>query len=585
MLLCVLAASLATLAQAAGPAAYPLAAGAAGSSMAAYTGFFVDHSGALTIQDVRSQSGLARFVYSGAPITRVGSDDAVWFILRLSQRDFDGSWLLSLPYTHVHDLQFYGPIDPYGRELADPVFTGSAQPYRTRPLGNENFLMPLNISLPGEYTVFVRAVSPVARNYEFRVWEVPEFHAQSQPKRLFDGICYGIVVGMLTYNLMLLIVFRDRTYALYVLSTSAALLYMAGANGHLARYVLSDWPLLVDRLHTMVPALWIALGSLFAHSFLSMERYAPVLGRLVLTITVASTSNLLLAAGGMSTLAQSLNENLSLGGTALVVLAGLLALHQGYKPAAAYLVGQLTLFSAVLTTVLINWGLLDAPFVYNNGLQTGVALEVMVFAFALSSRIRLMQAMHTELTLRTQTLAQASQTDPLTGVANRSGLTHHAQELLSPPLQCTLILLDLDKFKPINDIHGHQAGDAVLVEIARRLKAQVREGDTVARIGGDEFVVLLGQQHERHALELVSQRLLEVIAQPVVFAGQTLHVGGSLGIARYPGNGLTLADLLQAADVAMYHIKKTGRANYAFFDDMADSAAATGASAGSGSGR
>jgi diguanylate cyclase (GGDEF)-like protein len=136
-------------------------------------------------------------------------------------------------------------------------------------------------------------------------------------------------------------------------------------------------------------------------------------------------------------------------------------------------------------------------------------------------------------------------------------------------------MIDLDKFKPINDQHGHAAGDAMLVEIAKRLRAQVRPTDVVARLGGDEFVLLFSEPNDRTTLEAICKRILNAMVQPLLFDGRSLAVGGSLGIARYPADGASLDDLLQAADVAMYHIKKNGRANYAFFEDLSDLEAMT----------
>lgn len=110
----------------------------------------------------------------------------------------------------------------------------------------------------------------------------------------------------------------------------------------------------------------------------------------------------------------------------------------------------------------------------------------------------------------------------------------------------------------------------MLVEIGKRLKSVVRGGDVVARVGGDEFVILISEPYERSTLEVIATRLLEVIKQPLLFGNKVLEVGGSLGIAIYPDNGTSLEDLLQAADAAMYQIKKNGRNGFAFFDDLND---------------
>ena len=131
-------------------------------------------------------------------------------------------------------------------------------------------------------------------------------------------------------------------------------------------------------------------------------------------------------------------------------------------------------------------------------------------------------------------------------------------------------MLDLDNFKPINDRLGHEAGDEVLQEVARRLRDQVRPGDVVARLGGDEFVILLDGLHDRQRLVQVAHRVLQSLRGPMAWQGHPLSVGASLGLARFPDDGANLAGLLRAADRAMYHVKQDGQAGFAFHEDLPD---------------
>jgi diguanylate cyclase (GGDEF)-like protein/PAS domain S-box-containing protein len=128
-----------------------------------------------------------------------------------------------------------------------------------------------------------------------------------------------------------------------------------------------------------------------------------------------------------------------------------------------------------------------------------------------------------------------------------------------------VMLLDLDHFKQINDSLGHSVGDVVLKEVAARLRATVRQSDTVARMGGDEFCVVLSDVDGRTESTMVAQKIVEAV-QPAIRAGEReLHVTASVGIALYPGDGADLAALLQNADIAMYEAKKHGRDAYRVF--------------------
>ncbi|MFG9130935.1 diguanylate cyclase domain-containing protein, partial [Pseudomonas aeruginosa] len=130
-----------------------------------------------------------------------------------------------------------------------------------------------------------------------------------------------------------------------------------------------------------------------------------------------------------------------------------------------------------------------------------------------------------------------------------------------------LLLIDLDHFKPINDTHGHDAGDFVLQNVAQRLRHCVRTEDCVARLGGDEFAVLVGGSNaEQHARD-IAERLLRELAKPVEFAKQWLVITPSIGVALFPGDALQFGKLYKAADQALYRVKGAGRAGYAMAAD------------------
>lgn len=158
--------------------------------------------------------------------------------------------------------------------------------------------------------------------------------------------------------------------------------------------------------------------------------------------------------------------------------------------------------------------------------------------------------------------------DQLTGLPNRAQLEARASYALSLAQRnkslLGVIFLDLDHFKDINDTLGHSVGDALLMEAAKRMQSVVREGDTVSRLGGDEFILLLPGVDSRGAAH-VAQKLLDAIAQAYQIDPYDLNVTASLGIALYPEDGLDLETLSKNADAAMYRAKQAGRHDYRFF--------------------
>src|SRR5450759_3823388 len=160
--------------------------------------------------------------------------------------------------------------------------------------------------------------------------------------------------------------------------------------------------------------------------------------------------------------------------------------------------------------------------------------------------------------------------DTLTGLANRALLHDRMAQAIAAARRnagsFAVLLIDLDRFKPINDIHGHATGDLVLRETARRLQAAARAVDTVARLGGDEFVVLLGGDGGREQARLVAERIIQAVTAPLAMHG--LRLGVSIGIAIFPDDGSDPDQLLARADGAMYEAKHRGGNRHAFADSV-----------------
>ncbi|WP_438941096.1 bifunctional diguanylate cyclase/phosphodiesterase [Enterobacter asburiae] len=168
-----------------------------------------------------------------------------------------------------------------------------------------------------------------------------------------------------------------------------------------------------------------------------------------------------------------------------------------------------------------------------------------------------------------------SRHDELTGLPNR----YHIKEFLAGKLAkedlnhypFAMICLDLDKFKPVNDIFGHSTGDALLGEVASRLKNCVRRGDFVARQGGDEFMLLLGNTSQQDQIEEVCRRIVQELNRPFAIEGNDVAIGVSMGIALAPRDSSSANDLLRYADIALYQAKQSGRNRWVYYrPDMSE---------------
>jgi diguanylate cyclase len=167
---------------------------------------------------------------------------------------------------------------------------------------------------------------------------------------------------------------------------------------------------------------------------------------------------------------------------------------------------------------------------------------------------------------------EAARVDVLTGLPNRRMFLELAGEALgevwSSGNKCSVLFIDLDGFKPVNDTYGHAAGDALLVAVGRRLRGAAPEKALVARLGGDEFAILLPKNACAAGADPLeaARRILFVLKQPFDFGGRRVTIGASIGIATGPDNGKRAEDLTDAADQAMYEAKRAGRGTIRVFE-------------------
>lgn len=159
--------------------------------------------------------------------------------------------------------------------------------------------------------------------------------------------------------------------------------------------------------------------------------------------------------------------------------------------------------------------------------------------------------------------------DSLTGLANRALLLDQVRQTVESGRRkhdkAAVLFIDLDQFKAVNDSLGHDIGDLLLIEVAQRLKRNVRAEDTVARQGGDEFIVFLPNVDDAEGVKHLAEKLLKTLSAPFVIQGNTMSIGSSIGVAMFPQDGVSVADLLKSSDTAMYRVKESGRNNYLFF--------------------
>ncbi|WP_265571003.1 putative bifunctional diguanylate cyclase/phosphodiesterase [Sphingomicrobium nitratireducens] len=176
----------------------------------------------------------------------------------------------------------------------------------------------------------------------------------------------------------------------------------------------------------------------------------------------------------------------------------------------------------------------------------------------------------TGLRLGGEDAVRAARSDPLTGIANRLLVRELLEEAMLGQVEgqneCALLLVDLDRFKLVNDTLGHAIGDQLLCEVARRLEEAVGEGGKVGRLGGDEFAVIWTGASDRSSLARLSLEIIADLSRTVQVGAADIHIGATVGIAVAPSDGKREEGLMRSADLALYKAKENGRGSYAFYD-------------------
>ncbi|CAN7404318.1 putative bifunctional diguanylate cyclase/phosphodiesterase [Neorhizobium sp. LjRoot104] len=244
----------------------------------------------------------------------------------------------------------------------------------------------------------------------------------------------------------------------------------------------------------------------------------------------------------------------------------------------------LAMILAIATTHFTAMGAMDVILDPRAMLQNAVVppvvlgfgvLSQMLILLALTAATYLIDARTTQAAV--EQYRHLSLHDALTGLANRAAFNEQLADIAARPadlaVRIAVLSFDLNRFKEVNDVHGHAAGDEVLRAIGGRLAEAAGEGEFIARVGGDEFVALKHMYYKRSDAMALANRLLAEICKPIEWNGNTLTVGSSVGIALYPGEAKTVDDLVAQADVAMYRAKQSGDNVICFYDSSMDQAA------------
>ena len=576
-----------------------------GLSLNPDTQLFEDIGGQRQLADILQPQVQQAFMPAAGRASVGQSPNPWWIKLELKGADqAPQEWWLEAGGANLLDLRLYLPDGKGGwteRRSAEavPFAEGRDYPYR-RSL----FRLP---ELRDGMTLYLRSYDPAGNAFPLHIWQLTDLQQQQAHEHMLFGLIYGVILALLLYNLFIFLSLRDITYFWYVASTASALLFILGATGHGFQYLWPGQavPVWLDR--ATLPSLWSLCVCLFTVTLLQTRQHVRWAHYVLCLSAGLYGLSLVLGLFGLRSLSAQILNLLTFAAIPAALAAAMIRSYQGFFPARLYLIGfGLVLGSTVLLTMRAM-GLVQPTALNSLIFPLAVAAETILFSFALAYRIQLLKqdradaleqanlektarleqaelsasnlqqavdqrtaelaATNQRLSERELALAHAAFHDPLTDLPNRRYLIERAEAALAEALRrnesMALLLIDLDHFKPVNDRHGHDAGDHLLCEISQRLQLLVRRNDMPARLGGDEFAVLIGGPNAHVHAQEIAERLLLELAAPIHYNGHELQVSLSIGAALYPLHGMNFSDLYKAADKALYQVKQQGRAGFA----------------------
>ena len=556
-----------------------------------------DPGGALRLDDVASPGFAERFARISQDTPNFGyTYSAFWLRFGLPQETgplLVPMLVLEIRFPSIDSIELHVPYRGAAGLEYRVQSGGDLRPWDRREVKHRNHVFRIPSVGLADAPAYLRVQSQSALTAPVYLWRPEALIASDRNTQFVYGLFYGLVIALFLYNLMLFLALRDRIYLWYVLYVFSFGIGLAAFDGLAFQYL---WPESVWWAnHALGTALCATLlfGAQFARSFLNMPAITLFANRFLLAVMALAAVGVFFAATGLLVPYGIIMRTLSALACAtagIVLYVAVRALLDGYRPARFFLLAWSALLVFIALGALRNFSIVPTHFLTINGLHIGLALDVVLLSFALADRINAGKlekeaaqaeaiASHAALREREQLMAQLqaqeqqmrhmAQHDSLTGLPNRLSM----QKRLSLAMEIAkrnrkklaVMMVDLNGFKRLNDTRGHRSGDHVLAQIAGRLRTSVRGSDTVARYGGDEFVVLAGELDRAADVGTIAEKIADMVSLPLSIDGVTENIGCSIGISVFPDDADDAEGLIERADRAMYVAKAAKNSRYVFF--------------------
>lgn len=520
-----------------------------------------DPSGQATAQDMLARR--AEFAAPAGPRANLGlRSEAVWLLLPVrTDAQAPRRWVLSVDYASIDRIDLYLPS---AESAGEPVRLGRELPFADRPLPSAVHAAAVELEPGREHMLLLRVSTRSTMALPITISAPDAFHASEARRQFLQGLMAGAMLCLLLYSLTQWASLRDAMFLHYAVTIAGTGTFFVAYSGLGPQHLWGDHAWLSQHAAPLSVLVAIVGGSLFIERVLDIGAHQPWLSRgLTLLAAAAGATALCYALGVIDyRVAQRLATFLGPLPMLMAMPVAWKRARRGERVGVYMLAGWGAYGLSTLTMAALLRGWIDMTPWTEHAFQAGAMVEMAMWMRVLGVRIEELRTSAQRAHLERDALRSLALTDALTGLPNRRGLSEVLARSLSscsPDRMTAVYLIDLDGFKPINDRLGHEAGDEVLVGVARRLQSLLRGSDAVARLGGDEFVVVASGLAGDADAQALGRKLLDGFREPFTAAGRPCAVGLTVGYALAPLDGQDADGLLKRADAAMYAGKQAGR--------------------------
>jgi diguanylate cyclase len=505
---------------------------------------------------------LAEFAPPASPHAGMGfRDDALWFHVPVSVPSAsDGRWVLEIDYALLNRTDVFVARDGRAEKVAT---MGSLLPFRDRPLGSRTPAVMLELAPGQAVDILFRVDTRSSVIVPLKFLKPAAFHARANHEFLLQGILIAIGLCLLAFSLQQWLSLKDPVYAKYAAVIVCHLLFSVHLFGLGAIYLWTDRPWIEVHMAGLSLLMVSATLALFVEAVLADDLHPRARVALKGLAALLVVFALLFALDAMN------NRWLGVVTAVFGLMPALIGLPAAIKRVRrGDIVGTWFivawagyLLTGVILSLTIN-GHIGVNFWTLHALQFGATFDMLLFMRIVILRTAAEHRVAYQAKHERDMMKSLAHTDSLTALHNRRGLNEALATLVpraTPERLLAIYMLDLDGFKPVNDRYGHDIGDELLVAIGARLTDAVRPQDIVARVGGDEFVIVATELSSEASATELGAKLLAVFHAPFHPGADACHVGVTIGYVLVPPDGTRIAELLKAADAAMYAGKQRGK--------------------------